>query len=157
MPRDLDGATAWGIRLGLISQTSAQASRLEPRNEAPRQSSAIELEELRLKSARADMISLDLDLKSGRLIRLEDVEQRELANAAEFRRVACEYPSRARAIIERHVHDGALVDRIIGDLQPLAGELLNKSDIRKILDGKTPAERRSLLISYAETLAEKLA
>lgn len=154
MPRDMDAAVAWGRRLGFMPESPVA----EPAS-VPAETlgvSALELEERRLKSLRADEIQLRLDLQSGRLLRREDVEQRETVNAAEFRHAACEYPLRARAVIERYVTDAALVDRIMSDLQPLAAELLNRSDPTAALRGKTAPEIRAILLRRVDDLCQIL-
>lgn len=161
MPRDLDAARAWGLRLGILGATSAaspapvSAPSLFAAPTPP--STSIELEELRLKSARADVLELKRDLETGKLLRVEVVEQREVAIAADFRHSACEYPLRARATLERHIPDAALVDRILADLQPLAAELLNKSDARQVLAGKTRDEIRAALNAWIEKVMEAIA
>ena len=157
MPRDMDGALAWGRRLGLLpspaSVTVPEESLVQSESLTV---SALELEERRLKSLRADEIQLRLDLQAGRLLRREDVEQRETVNAAEFRHAACEYPLRARAVIERHLPDAVTVDRIMSDLQPLAAELLNRSDPTAALKGKSVEDVRAILLKRVDELCQAL-
>ena len=167
MPCDLAGATAWGCRLGLLGASVAAGAIVAGApavSDAPLFStpsahgvtSSLEIEELRLKSARADLLETEHDLRTGKLMRVAEVEQRETAIAAEFRHCACEYPLRARAILERLIPDGALVDRIVVELQQLAAELLNKADARGALRGKTRGEIRAALNGWLDTVENEI-
>ncbi len=161
MPKDLAGATAWGRRLGLFGAPASAAPLFEAAAKSPTvpppPSGSLELEELRLKGLRADEIEARLDLLSGKLLRREEVEQREIIIAAEFRRAASEYPLRARSAIERHVPDSSVVERIVADLQPLAAELLNRADARQVLKGKSRDEIRAELLAWVEKVMEQIA
>jgi hypothetical protein len=167
MPADIDGARSWGIRQGHLAGEAPPASITAPPTlfSAPIAPAvpvsalpvgSLEAEELRLKGARADLLELDRAVRTGQYIRTSEVEQREVAIAAEFRHVACEYPLRTRAILERLIPDAALVDRIIDQLNPLAAELLNKSDAGQVLAGKSRDEARVILHAYAEKLLETM-
>jgi hypothetical protein len=136
MPRDMDGAVSWGRRLGLLpaGETAPEGKPREPLFDPPAtpktgggdfEPSAKEVEDIRLKSARADLLEMERELREGKLLRKDEVEEREVLAGAHFRQIACDYPLRARVILERHIIDAALVARIVRDLQPLAAELLN--------------------------------
>lgn len=89
-------------------------------------------------------------------MRIEDADRAFTSIAAEFRHVACEYPLRARAVLERHIVDSALVENIFRDLQPLAAQLLNKADARQVLRGKSRDEIRAVLEEWLEKVTGEI-
>lgn len=147
MPRDLAGAEAWGKRRQLIGQASSA-----PAGELPATAAA----DVRLKNAREQKLLLETGQLSGQLVSLADVEAREQTQAAEFRRVACEMPRRARVIIERHVQDAAVSAAIYADLEPLAAELLNAADPLQALRGLSIDDARVVLLARVEELLKCL-
>lgn len=161
MPRDLAGATEWGRRNGFLPgavQASAPAAAIVPGGLPvnPVAVTGLDMADLALKQARVKKIQQEMGLKAGELISRDEIEEREIRAAAEFRVAACEYPSRARSVIERHVSDPAVVECIMTELQPLAADLLNRADPQKVLRGKSKDEIRAVLQAHVDELVASL-
>lgn len=151
MPRDLAGATDWGRRHGCLPLDS------EPLLAAPAAATGgVAHEDAMLKSARRQMIELELAKRSGRLVSIEEVEERELAMAVEFRHAAIEFPSRVRAILDRLVDDPARVVRIYDEMKPLAAELLNRADPQHLMKTMSKDDVRAMLLRRVDELLEGL-
>lgn len=150
MPVDLQGATDWGRRNGYIKPDGTTGN-LFTQVQAP-QPGPLEMQELELKRVRTEKLLQDLGREGGQLMPRQEVEERELQAAAEFRMAACAYPSRARAVIERFVPDPAVVESIMAGLQPLAADLLNRADPHQALKGKPVDEVRRVLLARVEAL-----
>jgi hypothetical protein len=144
MPPDLAGAMEWGKRNGLLVEEG-----IAPSTPAP---AGLDVADLELKQARRAKIQFELDRDAGRYVAIEDVETRALQTAAEFRLVACQYPARARSIIERHVPEASTVDAIMQDLQPLAADLLNGADPKGLVTVKSKDEVREILLKRVEEI-----
>lgn len=151
MPRDIQGATDWGRRLGFLEPAGSDTPLL---NQAP--VSSLEVHDIELKKARTAKLQQELDREAGELLSRREVEAREVQAAAEFRQAACQYPMRARAVIERHVTDPAAVEAIMLGLQPLAADLLNKADPHQVLKGRPLDEVRAILQARIEEILKCL-
>lgn len=149
MPRDLEGAMAWGKRTALLpsAEPAVAAATTAP---AAVPVNNLELQDMALKKARTKKLELEFDLQAEQLLSRDEVEAREVQNAAEFRMIAREYPLRARATIERFVTDAAVVESIMDALKPLAAELLNKADPAQVLKGKSKEEIQAILMQQIE-------
>lgn len=153
---DLVAVQAWAARHGAPPAVAG---------DAPPQTSAadwpagdtLDAADIRLKQAREAKLRAELESMTGALVPRTEVEERELLIASEFRRVAVDYPLRARSILERYIQDPDLIARVVSDLEPLAAEFLNRADARRILKGKTPDEMRAILHRHVETLICDLA
>jgi len=153
MPKDMEGALAWGKRNGRLPGEPAPGDSPAPAGSAPSVPlAAIELAEIELKQSRSKLLQYELSLKTGKLLSLEEVEHREVIAASEFRRIACAYPVRVRGVLERHIDQPALVEAIVSELQPLAADLLNATDQRQVLRGKSRDEIRAILMLRVEEL-----
>lgn len=148
MPRDLAGAQEWGGRHGLLT-TAGQpgpSSSMPARDEAS----------IALQRAREEEIRLRIGEKAGDLMPRLDVEGLLIKQAADFRLVACEYPRKARSIIERHGIDPITVAAIYADLDGLAAELLNRADPGQNLRGRSRDDVRAILTAKMERVLECL-
>lgn len=142
MPKDLAGAEAWGKRRGLIGQALPPAS--------PEQLPATAAADVQLKTLRGEKLRLETQRMAGALIPAEEVEAREIQRAATFRRMACDFPRKTRAIMERHGVDAELAGRVYQDLEQLVVELLNEADPGAALKGLPIEEARAVLLAQVE-------
>lgn len=148
MPRDLAGASDWGQHRGFLAPAAPLMPAALP---------AIAQADLDLKKAKIERLGIDIAFEQGRLVPLDEVEQREVQMCSEFRRIACEYPRAARLVIERHVIDPVTVEKIVADLLPMAGDLLNSKAASAFLRlGKTLMEIRMMLNARTEEIMLEL-
>jgi hypothetical protein len=145
MPRDLAGAREWGIRQGLLSVDGSLQF------EAPAPSPVVQAD-MELKTARTEKLQMEIALKRGDLLKKEDVERHRLATAAEFRRAACDYPGRARTVLDRFISDASTVESIMRGLEPIAGELLNRADPKQLLKASSKEDVRAALQARVEEI-----
>jgi hypothetical protein len=147
MPRDQAGAREWGIRQGLLPADGS----LQFETPAP---SPVVQADMELKSARTEKLLIEIALKRGDLLRKEDVERQRAVSAASFRRAACDYPARARPILERFVTDATTIESIMRGLEPIAGELLNCADPRQMLKTQSKEEVRAALLARVDEIMQ---
>ena len=155
MPKDLAGARAWGIRNKLLADPAAPDQADAPLLQA--QTSAVpsglserDAADITLKQRRADLLEIERQAKTGELVPRDEMIRRETVMAAEFRRMACDFALRARAVLDRHLHDAEVKERIMADFQPIAAEVFNHADPHQVLKGRPLEELRAILLDHVE-------